>query len=174
MRSGATSEVPAHVSTDEFRRAMRQLAGGVTIVAAGTGEGRRGLTVSAVCSVSIDPSTLLVCIGQSTEGHRAILETEAFSVNVLGWEQKALAERFAGRDGVAGRERFATGNWHELVTGSPVLVDALAAFDCRVAHKINWMTHTVFLGTVVAVRAAASPAPEPTGLVYRVGAFAAA
>lgn len=156
-----------HVDPVAYRAAMRELAAGVTIIAAGSGEHRRGLTATAVCSVSAEPPTLLVCINRATDGHAAISLGGAFSVNIIGPEHRALADRFAGRNGIHGMERFAEGRWDTLATGAPVLTDALAVFDCRLVHAVDWTTHTVFLGTVVATRISA----ERPALVYRAGSF---
>ena len=38
-----------------------------------------------------------------------------------------------------------------MATGAPVLVDAVAAFDCRVSREVQHGTHTVFFGAVVDV-----------------------
>ncbi|ODN65415.1 FMN reductase (NADH) RutF [Methylobrevis pamukkalensis] len=51
-----------------------------------------------------------------------------------------------------------------------MLADALAVFDCRVVETMDWGTHTIFIGAVVAARAE----PSRQGLVYRAGGFAAA
>ncbi|WP_246161769.1 flavin reductase family protein [Segnochrobactrum spirostomi] len=156
------------VEADLFRAAMRELAAGVTIIATGSGDGRRGLTATAVCSVSADPPTLLVCVNRSTEGHAAIAEAGIFSVNVTAAHHRPLADRFAGRHGVRGAERFEAGAWTVLETGAPILTDAVAAFDCVVARTVDWTTHTIYLGAVVAARVA----PERAALLYRSGAFA--
>lgn len=168
LRTAAAAS-PA-VDGDAFRAAMRELAAGVTIVTAGTADGRRGLTATAVCSVSADPPTLLACINRATDGHAAIAASGHFCVNVVAAEHRDLAERFAGRDGARGAARFERGDWDCLVTGAPVLADAVAAFDCRVVEALSWGTHTIFIGRVAATRVA----PARPALVYRAGVFAPA
>lgn len=153
----------------DFRAAMRELATGVTIITAGREGARRGLTATAVCSVSAEPPTLLVCVNRSAEGHAAIREHGAFCVNVIAAEHQPLAERFAGRDGARGAARFEHGEWHALATGAPVLADAIAAFDCQLVQAIDAGTHTVFLGAVTATKVS----PRRAALLYRAGAFAA-
>lgn len=170
-------DVGPTVDIAAFRAAMRELAAGVTIVTAGAGDGRRGLTATAVCSVSVEPPTLLACINRATEGHAAIAESGAFCVNVVAAEHRVLADRFAGRDGARGASRFDVGDWDSLETGAPALGDALAVFDCRVVETIEWGTHTIFIGAVVGTRtrvALAEADPAAHGLVYRAGAFAVA
>ncbi|WP_246519938.1 flavin reductase family protein [Ancylobacter lacus] len=168
---GAAAGAAAMAAAADFRAAMRELAGGVTIITAAGPNGPRGLTATAVCSVSAEPPTLLVCVNRATEGHGAIDGAGSFCVNVTATEHRDLAEHFAGRGGLRGAERFLHGRWDTLATGAPVLADALAAFDCRVIQRLDWGTHTVFLGAVAATRIAAAERPA---LVYRGGAFHAA
>jgi flavin reductase (DIM6/NTAB) family NADH-FMN oxidoreductase RutF len=132
-----------------FKRAMRQLAGGVAVIASGNGDRRRGLTATAVCSLSSTPARLLVCVNRSAEAHDVIAGTRCFSVNILGDDQQALAERFAALDGSKGAIRFAGERWSELVTGAPVLQSAIAAFDCELDAELPTETHTVYIGRVV-------------------------
>lgn len=137
---------------DLFKAAMGRLSGAVTVITAGRGAAARGLTATAVCSVSIAPPTLLVCVNRSGEAHRAIAESGSFCVNVLAEANRAVADRFAGRAGAFGGERFAGGDWSELATGAPALDGALVNVDCRIAEAVEAYTHTVFFGTVAAVR----------------------
>lgn len=153
----------------DFRAAMREMAGAVSIIAAGCGSRRRGMTATAVCSLSAQPPTLLVCINKDTECHKAIVEHGAFSVNVLGANAEGLANRFAGREGTRGLERFAAGRWSALATGAPVLEDAVAVFDCTLRQSFDGGTHSVFIGDVSAVSTQGGQA----ALVYRAGRFAA-
>lgn len=139
---------------DAFRSAMRMLAAGVSIVAAGNEDERSGITVSSVTSLAIDPPTLVVCIGRNSSLAPALDRYGHFSANLLRASQRDLAERFAGRGGVFGAERFAAGDWITLITGAPVLSDALASIDCEIEEKIDRHTHSIVLGRVVAVRAA--------------------
>jgi flavin reductase (DIM6/NTAB) family NADH-FMN oxidoreductase RutF len=150
-----------------FRAAMRELAAGVTIVTSGEGVNRRGLTATAVCSLSADPPTLLACINRDAECHRAILDHGMFCVNVLGAGGEGLAARFAGRDGVRGVDRFLRGSWSALATGAPVLEDAVASFDCSLREVLDGGTHSIVIGQVEALAVGAS---QPA-LVYRAGLF---
>jgi flavin reductase (DIM6/NTAB) family NADH-FMN oxidoreductase RutF len=133
-----------------FKRAMRQFAGSVAIIAAGTGGDRRGLTATAVCSLSVEPPKMLVCVNKSAQAHDVIAKTGSFSINFLRYDQQVLAERFAARDGSKGAIRFAGEPWSELVTGAPVLSSAAAALDCELDVSVPTETHTVYIGRVVA------------------------
>lgn len=147
---------------------MRCLSGGVVIITAGCGATRRGLTVTAVCSLSAEPPSLVACINRSAEAHDVIRETGRFAVSILEDRHVALASRFAGRDGSKGLGRFDVGNWRELDTGAPVLTDAAAWFDCCVMNVVEAGTHTLFIGLVVG--SSFSEISKP--LIYSRGAFA--
>jgi flavin reductase (DIM6/NTAB) family NADH-FMN oxidoreductase RutF len=86
---------------------------------------------------------------------------------VLAAEQGDVASRFAGRDGIRREKRFDLGDWRNMRTGAPALADALAVFDCRTAGTLDWESHTIFIGSVVAARVQ----PGRPGLIYRAGTF---
>ena len=56
----------AVVDVAAFRAAMARFPGAVTIVTARDGDERRGITATAVCSVSAEPPSLLVCLNKRT------------------------------------------------------------------------------------------------------------
>jgi flavin reductase (DIM6/NTAB) family NADH-FMN oxidoreductase RutF len=145
--------------SEAFKQAMRLLAGPVTVITAGVGEEARGLTATAVCSVSLAPPTLLVCVNRAGEAHAAIAAVRCFCVNVLADANRGVAEGFAGRLGLAGADKFGTGRWVTLETGAPALEDALVNIDCEVAEAIDAHTHTVFFGRVRTVRIGADGPP---------------
>jgi flavin reductase (DIM6/NTAB) family NADH-FMN oxidoreductase RutF len=157
----------AAVEASDFKSAMRCLTGGVVIITAGIRHRRRGLTATAVCSLSAEPPSLVVCINRSAEAHEIIRQTGRFAVSILEEKHVALADRFAGRDGSKGESRFGVGDWNDRETGAPVLADAVAWFDCKVINAVEVPTHTLFIGLVVA--SSASDAKNP--LIYLKGAF---
>ena len=152
---------------DQFRSGMRHLCTGVTIIATGAGEARKGLAASAVCSVSGEPPMLLVCVNQNASAHDSILDSGAFCANVLARPHSELAKIYSSSK--RADERFATGEWITLTTGAPALADALACFDCRVHHTIEAGSHTVIFGVVEAMHRGAERPP----LLYGYSQFGA-
>src|SRR6266567_11791 len=126
---------PAAVRTVEpaaFREAMSRLGAAVHVITTAGPGGKTGATATAVCSVSDAPPTLLVCINRRSQTNPVVAENGVFCVNTLGAGGAEIADIFAGRTGIKGTDRFATGEWTVLTTGSPVLVSAVIAFDCRI------------------------------------------
>jgi len=157
----------APVAVESFKRGMRRLAAGVTIITTIHDGERNGLTATAVTSLTVEPPQLLVCVNRSAAAHDLIHKGATLCVNVLALEHRELAARFAGVDGIHGPERFLEGGWTRLKTGSPVLVDAIAAFDCVVAETVDVATHTIFIGRVVEMRVR----DDGDALVYEAGSF---
>ena len=152
---------PATSLQHTFVAAMGNAATGVTVVATdGTG-GRFAQTVSAMCSVSAEPPTVLVCVNVRSPLVEAIARHGVFTVNVLADDQAHVADTFAGRPSAGAPYDFGCAEWAVADSGSPALLGAAAVFDCTLAGSVRSGTHRVFLGTVNGSRA------EPTRpLVY--------
>jgi flavin reductase len=90
-----------------------------------------------------------------------------FCINTLGHSGAEIADLFAGRTGVQGADRFATGEWSVLATGSPVLTGAAVAFDCRIIEVHAVGSHNVLFGAVEMVRLG----PAGPVLVYHERAY---
>ncbi|MCW1932256.1 flavin reductase [Pararhodobacter zhoushanensis] len=133
-----------------FREGMSRLGAAVNLITTDGPGGRHGITASAVCSVTDNPPTLLVCVNRNAFAHDRFVQNGVLCVNVLAADHQALSGLFARY--VEGVDRFAHGDWTLAETGSPVLADANVAFDCKVTATHAQGTHTVFFCEVVAVR----------------------
>jgi len=134
------------VSTDSFKAAMRRFATGVTIVTTAHDGSIHGFTVNAFASVTAEPPTVLVCVNKTARAHPLIAESGAFCVNILGLEQRPVAEKFTTGEP---QERF-QGLVHRAgPSGSPILDGVLAYVDCSVEEEITAGTHTIFVGRVL-------------------------
>ena len=137
----------------EFRRILGHLATGVAVVSAADPEtgAARGLTATAVASVSLDPPLVLACVEHGADTHDCIERAGAFAISILGADDEAVARRFADYP----TDRKFTGiAWRAEVTGAPVLDEALAWVDCRVHAAHDGGDHTIWVGEVVAGDAA--------------------
>lgn len=150
-----------------FRGLMRNIPGQVSIVAAASSGQRKGLTASAVCSLTDVPPTVIACVNQAASAHDLIIESGFFSINVLAAGQEKIARVFSGQAGVKGEQRFETGEWSPGVTGAPVLASAVCRLECRLSEYRAASSHTVFFGEVIA----GSALPEASPLLYLRGAY---
>ena len=161
------TEIP--VSSADFRGAMRHLTGGVSVITAGRGKDITGMTVTSVTSLSVEPPTLLVSINRDASSFPLIKRHGAFGVNILNADQLEIAERFSGKGGLKGADRFAGAKWVTAVSGVPLLFSALSAFDCEVEEIVERHSHGIVIGRVRDIRNSARTA----ALAYWHGQYVA-
>jgi flavin reductase (DIM6/NTAB) family NADH-FMN oxidoreductase RutF len=149
-------------SSDDFRNAMRHLTGGVSVVTAGRGRDISGMTVTSVSSLSVDPPALIVSINRESSSWPLVKRYGFFGVNILTSDQIDIAERFTGKGGLKGADRFAGAHWTTRASGVPLLADALAAIDCEVEDIVERHSHAIVIGLVLDVMVSARTA----ALVY--------
>jgi flavin reductase (DIM6/NTAB) family NADH-FMN oxidoreductase RutF len=137
------------VSSGDFRSAMRHLTGGVSVITAGRGNDITGMTVTSVSSLSVDPPTLIVSINRGSSSWPLLKRHGVFGVNILTADQLDIAERFTGKDGLKGADRFAGAEWITRASGVPLLVGALAAVDCEVEEIVERHSHAIVIGRVL-------------------------
>ena len=154
------------VSLEQFKLGMRLLAGAVNIITTVHNGRRYGMTATAVCSVSAEPPTVLVCINKLATTHGFISKSKVYCVILLRAEAWELSTTFSGA--ASGEGRFKTRDWTRLATGAPVLIDALVSFDCRVVKKVAHGTHGIFFGQVEQVLVGKPGKP----LLYSEGQYA--
>ncbi|GHF69532.1 flavin reductase family protein [Kitasatospora xanthocidica] len=138
----------AHVEDSVFRSIMATLPTGVSVITTLDEEGRpKGLTCSAVCSVSARPPLLLACLDNRSTVLTAILARGGFVVNVLRERGEGVSNLFASRSG----DRFGATPWRPSpATGLPWIErHAIAHADCRLAGAVRAGDHTVLVGAVV-------------------------
>jgi len=132
---------------ETFISAMAAMAGGVTIITTGRGENRGGLTATAMCSLSADPPSLLVCVNKRAAAHDLLLAEGYFAVNVLDSQHRDLALQFANTK-LDAKGKFSGDSWGTLLTGVPVLKTAAAVFDCELDRAVDGYSHTILIGRV--------------------------
>lgn len=140
------------IEPKHYRDAMARYAGHVQIVTTVHGGSRRGVTVTAACSVSDNPATVLVCLNRLNPKNRIFLDSGVFALNTLAADQGDLASAFSGEDGLGEIERFARGGWDTIASGAPTLTGAAAVFDCRLVDRKDFTTHMILFGEVVGLR----------------------
>jgi flavin reductase (DIM6/NTAB) family NADH-FMN oxidoreductase RutF len=143
--------IDREVSSADFRNAMRRLTGGVSVITAGRGRDISGMTVTSVSSLSAEPPALIVSVNRSASSWPLIQRHGFFGVNILNADQLDIAERFTGKGGLKGAERFAGAEWFTRASGVPLLSGALAAIECEVEEAIERHSHAIVIGRVLDV-----------------------
>jgi len=161
--------IETEVTASDFRNAMRQLTGGVSVVTAGRGKDISGMTVTSVSSLSVDPPALIVSINRESSSWPLVKRYGFFGVNILTSDQLDIAERFTGKGGLKGVDRFAGARWLTRASGVPLLADALAAIDCEVEDIVERHSHAIIIGRVLDV----TVSPRTAALAYWQGQYVA-
>ena len=151
------------IDSATFRAVLGRFATGVTVVTTRDGDGRdHGMTVSAFCSVSLEPPLVLVCLDHAATLLPYVAPGVPMAINVLAATQEALSRRFASEVD----DRFDGVGYTRGPAGTPLLDDALAHLECRVDAMHQAGDHTV-----VILRVELAHANEDAGplLYYRSG-----
>lgn len=148
-----------------FRSVMSHFPTGVTVLTTIAGEQRHGMTVSAFCSVSLEPLLVLASIEKTTRMHALLLESHVYAVSILGVKDEVTSRFFADDRRLAGVE-FAPGSYRTGVTACPILPQAIAFLEARVQSVYEGGDHSIFLGEVINADVLRD---EPPLIFYRGG-----
>jgi flavin reductase (DIM6/NTAB) family NADH-FMN oxidoreductase RutF len=137
------------VSPDEFRSVLGRFPSGVTVVTTKGADGSdQGMTVSAFCSVSLEPPLILVCIEKNASVYKALTTSSQFVVNMLSVNQEHIARRFA----IVDIDRFEGVGYSRTNNGTAVLDDVLAVIECNRQAMYDGGDHTIIVGEVHSAR----------------------
>ena len=147
--------------------AFAALSHGIYVVTTRAGEKINGMTAAWVSQVSLKPLLVMVSIAPPRYTHALIRESGVFAINVLASDQIELAKRFGYKSGrtldkLAGLETFAA------LSGAPVLPQAYAYLDLKLAHTFTAGDHTLFVGEVME---AIILHPEKQPLIFKKSDF---
>jgi flavin reductase (DIM6/NTAB) family NADH-FMN oxidoreductase RutF len=158
------------VDAPRFRQVLSRFATGVTVVATRNGSVISGITVSAFCSVSLDPPLVLICIDRKNNTCDLIDASGIYTVSVLAEDQEYLSRCFATTrpekyDTFCGAEYFTR------ATGAPILQDCIAYLDCQVEARYPGGDHVIFLGRVLDLGLSEQERSEASPLLYFRGRY---
>ena len=152
------------VDQHDFRAVLGRFSSGVTVVTTRDKRKRdQGMTVSAFCSVSLEPPLVLICIEHTASLYNSLQSATHFTVNILSEGQESIARRFAER----ASNRFDGLGYSRGQNGMAVLDDILGYVECEVVKRHEAGDHDVIIG---AVEVAVSNEGKP--LLYYRGGYA--
>ena len=154
------------IEPDVFRRVMGHFVTGVTVVTALDGDRPFGITVNALSSVSLQPPLVMVALDRRRFLTPIVRARGRYAVNILGEDQQALSDCFAGAPVTPGREDFCGASWQPGPTGLPLLDGAIATLECTVVQTFSAGDHDLFIGEVDTLGSHGKQAAEPLPLLY--------
>lgn len=131
----------------DMRPLMASFPTGVAIITTVDADGHPwGMTCTSLCSVSLDPPVLLVCLRCGSPTLQAILATGRFAINLLHDQARSCAELFAS----GAVDRFDRIRWRmEERDGGPHLLESAHTIaDCTVVNERVIGDHNVIMGNV--------------------------
>ena len=136
------------VDAGSFRQALSQFASGITVVTTrGAGGEPLGLTVSAFCSVSLEPPLVLVSVDGRSEAHAGFEASGMFAVSLLAEGQDDVSRLFAR----AGPDKFAQLSMVAGERGLLLVPGALAHLECEVRDAHPAGDHVLYVGEIVSI-----------------------
>ena len=134
---------------DTYRSLIGRFATGVTVVTTNVRGRLHGMTANAVCSLSLDPLQLLVCVDRESNCYRQMLQAEVFGLSILAADQEEISNLFARTtapaEGSLQGVDYRIGRLDE-----PLIENALAHLECRLAERLDGGDHIIVIGDVVA------------------------
>jgi flavin reductase ActVB len=131
---------------EPFFDIMASFPSGVAIVTTLGDDGTpRGLTTTAVCSVSANPPTIAVCVDLRSRTLVALRSRRAFVVNFMGEGRSELCLLFASK----ADDKFADVAWQTTGAGLPVLHDDVLAWaECSTVQELEVGDHVLLVAQV--------------------------
>ena len=135
----------------DLREVMRYFPSAVTVVTSILPSGEQfGLTVSAFCSLSLDPPLVLICIRNESTATKLFKESMKYCVNILAEDQRPIAETFS-LAGEAGR--FDHLDYYSGKSKCAIIRNTIGYIDCKIVRVIEAGDHHIFIGEAIDVSA---------------------
>jgi flavin reductase (DIM6/NTAB) family NADH-FMN oxidoreductase RutF len=130
------------------KTALRRIPYGLFLLTAKHGDDIASGTVNWVTQTSFKPPLVAVAIKQDSHPYGVVKQAGAFALNELGADQKDVAQTFFGTVKPEG-DKLGPVSFKAGVTGSPIINESPAYWECRVVGVLEQGDHHVFLGEVV-------------------------
>jgi len=131
------------------KMALRKIPHGVFVVGTHQNGQLNAFTATWLSQASFTPPLVAVGIRKDSHSLAMIQASRVFSVNILGKQQKSIAEHFVKPATVVG-EKLRDVPHRPGKTGAPILQEAIAYVECEVREIANSLgDHAVVIGEVV-------------------------
>lgn len=142
-----TSDLP---TADLRSSTLRLLSNGVYVLTVCGPEIVHAAAITWAMQVSIQPTLVLVALRRNSLLAQAVRKAHRFALNILAADQEALAEKFfAHRTAAIGAEEIEGLGFRMTAGRCPLLSDAMAWLECRLAAEPSVPgDHSLLLGEV--------------------------
>lgn len=137
------------LEADLVNRVTWKIPNALALVGSRSGDERNAMTTSWITQLSMEPVIIGVGVDNTAVTHRLISDGGSFSINLWDAEDTKVFVKFSKpadyRDGSLNGRPVRT-----EATGAPVFGEAIAWLDCEVRRAVDFGTHTLFAGELVA------------------------
>ena len=143
---------PAGVDPEEYdklrRRVMWSMPSGLFVLGSRAGDRLNGMTCNWVTQLASAPKLVGVSVEKEALTHALVHDGQVFAISIIDREDRAIVRKFTKPVEV---EDEAMNGFPFVVktSGAPILAQAVAWLDCRVAQEVDLGSHTLFVGEVV-------------------------
>jgi flavin reductase (DIM6/NTAB) family NADH-FMN oxidoreductase RutF len=127
--------LPPEGERDPLRRLRGRVPAGVSVWTAAAGGRRAGWTVSSFLLADGDPAELVGLVDEEAELVELLASSSTLVVNLLSWEQRFLADAFAGLAPAPGGP-FRLASWDDTSWG-PALGGAVGWLGARLSAPLG-------------------------------------
>ena len=161
------------LDADTYRAVLRRFATGVAVVTTWDGDRPWGTTVNSFSSVSLRPPLVLVAFDRGRRIVPALRASGRYAVNILGENQQALSDCFAGGPAPSPSAPHDRGDlcgaaWLTGPTGLPLLQPSIASLECTIIDVHPAGDHDLY---IAGVDAASAVGERPMPLLYFSGRY---
>lgn len=141
-----------------FRQIVGRFAAGVTVITTGKDGIYHGMTATAFCSLSLEPTLVLVCVEKTANTLPVLQASGVFNVNMLSEDQEHLSRLFADKS-LQESHGFKDVEHSLAANGAPLLKDCIGYMHCRVVDSHEGGDHLIFIGEVDSAEAGEDKGP---------------
>ena len=155
------------MDADAKKTALRMIPYGIYVLTAQSDDGIAAATVNWVTQTSFDPPLIVVGVKADSGAYQALKSSSHFALNMLGKGQQGAAFTFfkpvEHEGNLLSGEPYRDGS-----TGAPILENAPAAAECKVAEIVERGDHHIVIGEVVDVHVATAPEGRPDDAILHM------
>jgi flavin reductase (DIM6/NTAB) family NADH-FMN oxidoreductase RutF len=143
----------------EWLSALGKMTYGIYVLTTAFEDTINGMIASWVSQISYDPPLISVAVHPNRYSHKLIKQSSCFAMHVVAKDRSDQLKCFKGPDPLA---KFSDIEWTRGKTGSPIIKDCIAWFECEVVSSLDPGNHTLFIGKVVDAKMVSESSPMST------------
>jgi flavin reductase (DIM6/NTAB) family NADH-FMN oxidoreductase RutF len=155
---------PAGANPDQYdhlrRRVFWAMPSGIYLVGSRAGSRRNLMTATWVTQLAREPKLVGISVEREAVTHELIEDGRCFALSIVDRSDRSVVRKFVKPAVVDDEGSTMNGIAFSdaPTTGCPVLADAIGFLDCSLERKIEFGTHTLFVGEVVDAHLRTEPA----------------